>query len=196
MAKIIEVNISVVLHDEANNDQIREVIQSVLDGEPHSLIESTELVGFVTADELELNNQELLSIAKHYNKKLHRRTQVPQATESLLDAHFKIRTEAWSDCRQMQVQFDSIKWAEQASDKQLLELVECGFERDYAADNVALFMADHNSEAKKLFDFLKIVQKQPLSGDTNGFEVRVNSIDFIEWLNKNRPDIAKRIDEE
>ena len=101
-----------------------------------------------------------------------------------------IRAKAWSDCRQIEVHFDCQKWAEQASDKELSDLISCGYSRDYPADKVVRFMADHDNEAKKLFDFLEIVTRQPFSGDTNGFECEVDEDDFISWLGSNKPHLV------
>ena len=97
-----------------------------------------------------------------------------------------MKAKAWSDCKQIEVHFDATKWAEQATDRELIDLANCDCRCDYPADAVVQFMADHDQEAKKLFDFLQIVQKQPLSGDTNGFECEVDIQDFKNWIAKNR----------
>lgn len=101
-----------------------------------------------------------------------------------------IHAEAYTDCRQFRVQFDATKWAEQASEKELLSLVECGFGGDYPADAVAQYMSTVDANVTKLFDFLEVVSRQPLTGDKNGFECNVNESDFIAWLQKNRPEIV------
>ena len=98
-----------------------------------------------------------------------------------------IRAKAWSDCRQIKVHFDCLKWAEQATEEELSDLISCGYSHDYPADEVVQYMADHDNEAKKLFDFLEIVTRQPFSGDMNGFECEVNEGDFISWLGSNKP---------
>jgi len=104
-----------------------------------------------------------------------------------------IRAEAWSDCQQLRVKFDATRWAEQASDEQLIELGECGFRGDYPADDVALFMADHDLQAASLFEFLQVVQTQPYSGDTNGFECEVDADDLRLWLQENRPHLVEQV---
>ena len=105
-----------------------------------------------------------------------------------------IRAKAWSDCRQIEVHFDCLQWAEQASDKELSELIACGYSRDYPADKVVRFMADHDEQAGKLFDFLSIVERQPWSGDKNGFECEVDEGDFNSWIESNKPHLKVIVD--
>jgi hypothetical protein len=101
-----------------------------------------------------------------------------------------IHAKAWSDCRQFEIEFDATLWARQASDEAIIALGACGFRGDYPADDVVMFMADNGDEkAAALFEFLKIVTRQPFSGDTNGFECEVDSCDLLSWLAANRPNI-------
>ena len=104
-----------------------------------------------------------------------------------------IRAKAWSDCRQIEVHFDCLKWAEQATDEELSDLISCGYSHDYPADEVVQYMADHDEQAKKLFDFLEIVTRQPFSGDTNGFECEVDEGDFNAWIESNKPHLRRLI---
>ena len=104
-----------------------------------------------------------------------------------------IRAQAWSDCGQCKVEFDAILWAEQASDKALIELGQCGCRGDYPADDVAMFMADCNKEVARLFDFIQIVRRQPFSGDTNGFECAVNEDDLRQWLQRHKPHLVEQV---
>ena len=104
-----------------------------------------------------------------------------------------IRAKAWSDCGQMKVAFDCSRWAEQATDKQLSDLIACGCSRDYAADEVARYMSEHDEEARRLFDFLDVARKQPFSGDTNGFECQVDEGDLQGWLRDNRPGLLNAL---
>ncbi len=107
-----------------------------------------------------------------------------------------IKAQAWSDCQQKRVEFDATLWAEQASDNDITELVQCGFRCDYAADNVVLFMADHDKKVAELFQFLDIVRRQPYNGDTNGFECSVDEDDFRSWLKENKPTLIQEGDTE
>jgi len=102
-----------------------------------------------------------------------------------------MRAEAWSDCQQLRIEFDATLWAEQATDQALIDLGQCGCRGDYPADDVVIFMADHDAKAASLFKFLDVVRFQPWSGETNGFECAVDENDFREWLQKNKPHIAK-----
>jgi hypothetical protein len=107
-----------------------------------------------------------------------------------------IRAKAWSDCKQFEVQFDAVKWAEQASDKALIDLAQCGCRCDYPADEVVIFMADHDDQAKKLFDFLQIVTVQPFTMDTNGFECEVDVDDFEKWIKDNKPHLVAEVSQQ
>jgi hypothetical protein len=102
-----------------------------------------------------------------------------------------IKAKAWSDCRQLEVSFDATKWAEQATDTALVDLAKCDCRCDYPADDVVIFMADHDSQAAKLFEFLQIVTVQPFSMDTNGFECEVDPDDFKAWLESHKPHLVK-----
>jgi hypothetical protein len=100
-----------------------------------------------------------------------------------------IKAKAWTDCGQFKVEFDATKWAEQATEDAIQALAECEFSKDYAADDVAIFMADHDEKVAKMFEFMDVVRYQPLTGDTNGFECLVDSSDFFGWLEENKPSL-------
>jgi hypothetical protein len=104
-----------------------------------------------------------------------------------------IKAKAWSDCKQLEVEFDATQWAQQANDEALIDLAWCDCRYDYPADEVVLYMAEYNDpEAKKLFDFLKIVTVQPFTMDTNGFECEVDPDDFKAWLSINKPHLVNQ----
>lgn len=103
-----------------------------------------------------------------------------------------IRAEAWSDCRQFRIEFDATLWAEQATDKTLIDLGQCGCRCDYPADDVVMFMADHDKKAASLFEFIQVVQYQ-LNGDTNGFECAVDEDDFRKWLQQHKPHLVNQV---
>ena len=103
-----------------------------------------------------------------------------------------IRAKAWSDCRQLRIEFDATLWAEQATDKALIDLGQCGCRCDYPADDVVMFMADHDNKAKSLFEFIEIVRHQ-MNGDTNGFECEVEEEDFRAWLQENKPQLVEQV---
>lgn len=107
-----------------------------------------------------------------------------------------IKSKAWSDCGQKLVQFDATAWAEQASDEAISALIDCGFSRDYPADDVAMFMAEVSSDVATLFEFIEIVRRQPFSGDTNGFECAVDEADMLAFIATHRPHLLPPIREE
>jgi len=104
-----------------------------------------------------------------------------------------IRAEAWSDCQQFRIEFDATLWAEQASDKALIDLGQCGCRGDYPADDVVMFMADHDEKAASLFEFIQVVQYQPYNGDTNGFECAVDEDDLRKWLQEHKPHLVEQV---
>lgn len=104
-----------------------------------------------------------------------------------------IRAEAWSDCQQFRIEFDATLWAEQASDQALIDLGQCGCRGDYPADDVVMFMADHDEKAASLFEFIQIVQTQPYNGDTNGFECAVDEDDLRKWLQEHKPHLVEQV---
>jgi len=105
-----------------------------------------------------------------------------------------IRATAYSDCRGIEISFDAAKWAEQATDQALIDLGACGFRGDYPADDVVMYMADSgDAEAVKLFEFIKLVPRQPWNGDTNGFECEVDEDDLRVWLTATRPHLVAAV---
>jgi hypothetical protein len=102
-----------------------------------------------------------------------------------------IQAKLWSDCGNKQVEFDATPWFRMATAEKIQELADCGWSRDYPADNVAHFMADSNDNAVlNFFHFLEWMPRQPYSSeDTNGFECEIDANQAIEWLKVNRPEI-------
>ena len=98
-----------------------------------------------------------------------------------------IRANVHTDDRHYDVDFDATAWFEQASDQEIIELADCGWRGDYPADAVAEFMADHNNQIQRLFDYLS---HDPRTGkDPIGFECSVNEGDARAWLKEHRPQI-------
>lgn len=100
-----------------------------------------------------------------------------------------IKAKAWSDCRGIEVEFDATKWAQQATNQAITDLIEIGCRGDYPADDVVLYMARFDKSAEKLFTFIELVPLQPFSGETNGFECEVDQDDLKKWLKENRPEL-------
>lgn len=86
--------------------------------------------------------------------------------------------EAHSDDHASEVVFDATPWFEQASDEEIAALRACGWGGDYPADNVAIFMADHNEELARMFAYVEAAHNVK----DIGFECHVVEKDVILWL--------------
>lgn len=102
-----------------------------------------------------------------------------------------IRAEVHSDDHNCKVEFDATKWIEQASDEEILALVECGYRGDYPADVVAEFYGD--TVTKPLFDYLGVIRNDPSKKDCCGFECSVEPVDVRCWLDLNKHDLLEQI---
>jgi hypothetical protein len=96
-----------------------------------------------------------------------------------------INAECHSGDFAVEVNFDATKWFEQATDKAIVDLIDCGWGGDYPADDVAMFMADDNQTIEDMFKYLEL--RNPI--DCFGFECNVNPDDAMTWLKNNRPEI-------
>lgn len=101
-----------------------------------------------------------------------------------------IRAEVHSDDYRYQVEFDATKWFEQASDKEIMGLAQCGWGGDYAADAVAEYFEDTLEEIAQLMNYCCATtgSREPV-----GFEVKVNCDDAIAWLEQHRPDVWAKL---
>lgn len=93
-----------------------------------------------------------------------------------------ISAEIHSDDYLYKADFDATKWAEQASDEDILALVSCGGRGDYPADEVAEWEDDHSTTVREVFNYVA-------KHGSIGFEVSVNMDELKEWLKINRPDV-------
>ena len=103
----------------------------------------------------------------------------------------KVHATAHSDDRVIEITFDASPWLAQADEKELVELVKCGWGGDYPADIVVKYIADSNLDEKavELFTYLHIIKKLRSKKDCNGFECHVSEESALSWLEKNRPDM-------
>ena len=104
-----------------------------------------------------------------------------------------VKAEAHSDDYNVQVEFDAADWFEQASDQEIVELVNCGWGGDYPADAVAEFLSDADLGLSKLFDYLHAIANDPSKKDCNGFECHIDPDKAAAWLNANRPQLAQHL---
>ena len=100
-----------------------------------------------------------------------------------------IKAECWSDDRCVEVKFDATPWFEKASEKEILDLAQCGWRGDYPADAVAHFMADLNDGVAEMFKYLELRARI----EVIGFECSVNEAEAMVWLKANRPVLGTRI---
>ena len=86
-----------------------------------------------------------------------------------------IHAECHSDDGVLAADFDATPFIAQASDKEIANLRDCDWHGDYAADDVAQFMADLDPNVQRVFDYLDI------RGDM-GFECHINGSEAEAWL--------------
>jgi hypothetical protein len=97
---------------------------------------------------------------------------------------FVIPAECHSDNHIIEIDFDALKWFEQASDKDILDLAKCEWGGDYPADAVAQHF--ERNLTKELFVYL-----EKYAPDDCGFECHVNEACAIGWIKSNRPELNK-----
>lgn len=103
-----------------------------------------------------------------------------------------IKAETHSDDRAVEVDFDATPYFQQASDEDLASLIECGFEGDEPADQVAIHLADTNDQIAAMFTYLEA--RNRASRKSTGFEVSVDEDEALDWLKQNRPSVFNHID--
>jgi hypothetical protein len=103
-----------------------------------------------------------------------------------------IKAECHSDDRCVEIGFDATPGFENASDDKILALAEFGWGGDYAADDVAIYMADQSDGVKTMFNYLDLRGRI----ETIGFECHVNEDNARKWISENRPLLTKSLDTE
>jgi hypothetical protein len=101
----------------------------------------------------------------------------------------KIKAEAHSDDRVVEVYFDAAPWFIKATELMILSLAACNWGGDYPADGVAIDMADSVSELVTMFKYLELRRRV----ERIGFECHVNQNDALKWLAENQPHMLYRI---
>lgn len=104
-----------------------------------------------------------------------------------------IRAECHSDDHNVEVDFDATEWFRQASEKDVLALAQCGWGGDYAADAVAIHMADSHPKIASMFQYLHIIRDDPTKKDCGGFECHVNGGDALAWVRSHRRAWARKV---
>jgi hypothetical protein len=99
-----------------------------------------------------------------------------------------IKAECHSDDHKAEIAFDATSWFEQASDKEIAQVVDCNWGGDYPTDNIAIYMSDYNEEIAKMFIYLEIAHNQ-------GFECCIlDTGAAVDWIKENRPDIYLKLE--
>lgn len=98
-----------------------------------------------------------------------------------------VSAKCYSDDHVVERKFDATRWLKQASDEEILELVQCEWGGDYPADIVAEHMANHDFGVDEMFTYIRIRQD---AGISEGFECHVTADDAKAWIKKNRPYLA------
>ena len=99
-----------------------------------------------------------------------------------------IKAECHSDDHNIEVNFDATPWFKQATEKQIQNLDKCEWGGDYPADEVAIWMANHNKKIARMFSYLETIANDRSKKDVRGFECHINKEDAARWIFKNRRD--------
>lgn len=102
-----------------------------------------------------------------------------------------IPAEVHSDDHKVTANFDAVAYFVQASDDELVALVDCGFSGDYPADEVAQFMSDLDEGVERVFMYLSFEPEH--FGDRVGFECHVDQGPALLWIKAHRPTAYQRL---
>ena len=102
-----------------------------------------------------------------------------------------IPAEVHSDDHKVTANFDAVAYFVQASDDELVGLVDCGFGGDYPADEVAQFMADLDEGVERVFMYLSFEPEH--FGEKVGFECHVDQRPALLWIKAHRPTAYQRL---
>jgi len=94
----------------------------------------------------------------------------------------EIKAECHTDDHVVSANFNACPWFERATDKDIVDLIDCGFRYDYPADAVAMGMAPFDNNVKEMFNYLEKVGC--------GFECSVDADQAIKWIMQNRPQLT------
>ena len=107
---------------------------------------------------------------------------------------FTIPAEVHSDDHKAAASFDALHYFIQASDEDLVALVQCEFGGDYPADALAQHMADLNEDVGGVFTYLSFGPEN--FGEKVGFECHVEERPAILWIKHRRPALYQRLIDE
>jgi len=104
-----------------------------------------------------------------------------------------IRAEVHSDDHVIGRRFDATRWFEKATDEDITKLAHCGWGGDYPADNVAIFMAEHDEVVADVFKYLELLANDPMKKDCHGFECHIDEEQARSWIAKHRPHLLDKL---
>lgn len=90
--------------------------------------------------------------------------------------------------------FDAERFFKVASDRELVNLMLCEWKGDYASDEVAIYMADHDKTVARVFEYISAVGNAPGRRGAMGFECEVFPESAIPWIREHRPYLNPVID--
>ena len=105
-----------------------------------------------------------------------------------------IKARTHSDDHNVETEFDAVHWFTIATDTQILNLADCDWGGDYAADEVAQWSSDLYDDVGKVFTYLATIQDDPAKKDVSGFECYVDEADAMAWLKDHRPHLYEQIE--
>lgn len=98
----------------------------------------------------------------------------------------EVRAKFWTDDHVCEAEFDARPFLMQASDDELLAIIEIDYRGDYATDAIAEFMGTLDAGVAEGMAYIGTVQKARLNVDL-GFECMiVNPEDFLRWMDLHR----------
>lgn len=104
-----------------------------------------------------------------------------------------IKAKTYSDDHNVETEFDAVHWFTIATDTEILNLAECGWGGDYAADAVAQWSSDINDKVAAMFSYVATIQDDPAKKDVCGYECHVDADDAMAWLKDHRPHLYEQV---
>jgi hypothetical protein len=89
-----------------------------------------------------------------------------------------------------EVWFDAEPWFRKATVNEIYALAKCGWANDFAADEVARFMAKDSEDISRMFQYLGSIAHLRSKKDASGFECSVDMNDALNWLVTYRKDVV------
>jgi hypothetical protein len=95
-----------------------------------------------------------------------------------------IRARCYSDDRKAKAGFDAVGWFEYASDQDIINLAKCGWIDKTPAEQVTIYMADHDRGVAKVYKYLQ--EKNEGTEKQMGLVCHVNETAARKWIKEHR----------